>query len=543
MWIITRVFQYIVLVASLCGLALRLVFQKIKSKQKKSFRRELGFFHPYCNSGGGGERVLWVLIQALLKCTALSETIDIIVYTGDFDPDHVIIDNVQKTFQISFDESMRRQIRFARIYSRPFLEARHYPVLTMLGQSIGSVCVAIECLIRHVPDVFIDTTGGAFTYPLANLLAGCKVVAYVHYPIISSDMLQKVRDLRPDYNNDMRIATSKTMSFMKLLYYKTFALGYSIAGLFADVVLVNSTWTRRHIENLWGFQDPSISLFGPILSLMTIPLQKKITTLYPPCNTEELRQLALEKRMGIILSIGQFRPEKDHMLQLKMFKILIDRNPKYLDICLVLMGSTRNADDELLVTRLQKAVIDLGIPEKNVVFELNVPFIRMKRFLAHSSVGLHTMWNEHFGISIVEMMAAGLVVVAHNSGGPKDDIIETKDSSRTGFLASTPEEYADAIEGAFAALEKDKMMKKVPNSPTSKGRNIVDSIMRPDEEDFELVDEPTLVNQRAQSSKVPSDIDLSISRRARESTLKFSDEIFSAKIVEIFMALLLITEN
>lgn len=167
----------------------------------------------------------------------------------------------------------------------------------------------------------------------------------------------------------------------------------------------------------------------------------------------------------------------------------------------------------------------------------------MKRFLAHSSVGLHTMWNEHFGISIVEMMAAGLVVVAHNSGGPKDDIIETKDSSRTGFLASTPEEYADAIEGAFAALEKDKMMKKVPNSPTSKGRNIVDSIMRPDEEDFELVDEPTLVNQRAQSSKVPSDIDLSISRRARESTLKFSDEIFSAKIVEIFMALLLITEN
>jgi|LauGreSuBDMM15SN_2_FD.fasta_scaffold2764240_1 alpha-1,2-mannosyltransferase len=57
-------------------------------------------------------------------------------------------------------------------------------------------------------------------------------------------MLQKVRDLRPDYNNDMRIATSKTMSFMKLLYYKIFALGYSISGLFTDVVLVNSTWTR-----------------------------------------------------------------------------------------------------------------------------------------------------------------------------------------------------------------------------------------------------------------------------------------------------------
>ena len=24
-----------------------------------------GFFHPYCNAGGGGERVLWVAIKAL----------------------------------------------------------------------------------------------------------------------------------------------------------------------------------------------------------------------------------------------------------------------------------------------------------------------------------------------------------------------------------------------------------------------------------------------------------------------------------------------
>lgn len=27
----------------------------------------LGFFHPYCNAGGGGERVLWVAIRAIQK--------------------------------------------------------------------------------------------------------------------------------------------------------------------------------------------------------------------------------------------------------------------------------------------------------------------------------------------------------------------------------------------------------------------------------------------------------------------------------------------
>ena len=29
--------------------------------------RVVGFFHPYCNAGGGGERVLWVAIRALQR--------------------------------------------------------------------------------------------------------------------------------------------------------------------------------------------------------------------------------------------------------------------------------------------------------------------------------------------------------------------------------------------------------------------------------------------------------------------------------------------
>ena len=33
------------------------------------------------------------------------------------------------------------------------------------------------------------------------------------------------------------------------------------------------------------------------------------------------------------------------------------------------------------------------------------------------------MRDEHFGISIIEMMASGLVTIAHNSAGPRHDII------------------------------------------------------------------------------------------------------------------------
>jgi len=60
-------------------------------------------------------------------------------------------------------------------------------------------------------------------------------------------------------------------------------------------------------------------------------------------------------------------------------------------------------------------------------------------------VGIHTMWNEHFGIGIVEMMAAGLLTIAHRSGGPLRDIVIEDSGSRNGFLASSAQEYAAHI--------------------------------------------------------------------------------------------------
>lgn len=39
-------------------------------------------------------------------------------------------------------------------------------------------------------------------------------------------------------------------------------------------------------------------------------------------------------------------------------------------------------------------------------------------------IGIHTMEYEHFGIALVEMMAAGLITIAHNSAGPAMDIIK-----------------------------------------------------------------------------------------------------------------------
>lgn len=45
---------------------LRQIISNSKSKRlAQSSQQCVGIFHPYCNAGGGGERVLWCAIRAL----------------------------------------------------------------------------------------------------------------------------------------------------------------------------------------------------------------------------------------------------------------------------------------------------------------------------------------------------------------------------------------------------------------------------------------------------------------------------------------------
>ena len=49
---------------------------------------------------------------------------------------------------------------------------------------------------------------------------------------------------------------------------------------------------------------------------------------------------------------------------------------------------------------LRKQANELGIADQ-VDFHLNVSFAMLQEFLGQASCGLHTMWNEHFGIGVV----------------------------------------------------------------------------------------------------------------------------------------------
>jgi alpha-1,2-mannosyltransferase len=187
--------------------------------------------------------------------------------------------------------------------------------------------------------------GYSFVYPLFKVLGGCKVLCYVHYPTISTDMIQTV-------------GSSTFKGKLKLVYYRLFARLYAYMGRFAELVMVNSSWTKAHIDSLWNVTE-------------------RTSVIYPPCDTTAFLALPLawEKREPIVVSVGQFRPEKNHALQLEAFALFLRQgraqSRDYSAVRLVLIGSCRGTTDKQRLTRLQEQATNLGI-QVECVWHANV---------------------------------------------------------------------------------------------------------------------------------------------------------------------------
>lgn len=295
--------------------------------------------------------------------------------------------------------------------------------------------VGAEALWRCPPDVMIDTMGASFIYPLFRYLAAAKIGAYVHYPIISTDMINLVQNNVENYNNRSWIARSYLLSRFKVLYYWIFWAVYRICGRNCDVVMVNSSWTRNHVAQLWGTH---------------------VQLTYPPCNTEQLKRIPLENRdSNLIISLSQFRPEKNHQLQLEVMRDVLqlirdednpDVRPK-----LVVIGNCRGEDDRQLVDRLRALAEEYNIVD-SVEFKVNISFEEIFELISKASIAIHTMKNEHFGISVVEFLAAGLLTLADNSGGPQMDIIKPIE---TGFLANSKDQFVRFLYRLLTITEEE----------------------------------------------------------------------------------------
>lgn len=159
-----------------------------------------------------------------------------------------------------------------------------------------------------------------------------------------------------------------------------------MVGSCSDLIMVNSSWTLNHILSLWRAPN-------------------RTSVVHPPCDVAAFLDMPLEedgdRKCHSIISIAQFRPEKDHRLQIRAFKKALDRRREgpggRESLRLVLIGGCRNQEDEERVLMLRGLCQELGVADR-VEFKVNASFEELKEEMAEATIGLHTMWNEHFGI-------------------------------------------------------------------------------------------------------------------------------------------------
>ena len=110
--------------------------------------------------------------------------------------------------------------------------------------------------------------------------------------------------------------------------------------------------------------------------------------MYPPCDTATLSKLPLQPRQRIVVSLSQFRPEKNQALQIRALRLLLTEQPR-LRVCittshhvtshhitshhitsplqgtvkLVLAGGCRNAEDQARVAELTELRDSLGLTD------------------------------------------------------------------------------------------------------------------------------------------------------------------------------------
>ncbi|MCO5589562.1 hypothetical protein L7F22_043530 [Adiantum nelumboides] len=462
------------------------LFKRLGIKQQQSTNQSsspsrktvLGFFHPYCNAGGGGERVLWQAIEYHLRQDL---DIVIVIYSGDVGPAESldatdkeieqgkeggvllsdgsksvtkteILERCNARFGIPLHSpDLASRIHFFPLSNRILVSDNYWKRLTLLGQAYGSIRMAFEACTHFLPDVFIDSMGYAFAYPVVRLFNHkIPIGAYVHYPMISTDMLQRVKDRKAGHTNNSNVSTSKWRSQLKLVYYRIFAWTYARALRTADTLVANGSWTRNHLNNL---------MFGK--KVTTMLNSKKVQVVYPPCDTASLNTFPLHQRQKMTLvSLAQFRPEKEHATQIRIIKDLIDQRQKLGqnsdELKLICMGSSRNEGDERRIKGLKRLVKQLEV-EKHVSFVVNAPYSTILENLSIASIGLSTMIDEHFGINVVEFMAAGLITLSHASAGPLLDIAVPEDSQLTGFHAHSNSQFVESIQKIFSLGKEEEL--------------------------------------------------------------------------------------
>ncbi|MEM1623950.1 MAG: glycosyltransferase [Sulfolobales archaeon] len=142
-------------------------------------------------------------------------------------------------------------------------------------------------------------------------------------------------------------------------------------------------------------------------------LGTKAFVVHPPVNVERYLSLARNpEREDLVITVGRIeRGKRQHVIP-----AIARETP---GVRYAIIGAIGQTDYFQYVKRLLKR---LGVEERVKIYT-NLSESHKVRLLSRAKVYLHTMKYEHFGISVVEAMAAGAIPIVHRYSGPWVDIV------------------------------------------------------------------------------------------------------------------------
>lgn len=414
-------------------------------------QKTIVFFHPDLGIGGA-ERLI---VDAAVGLQELGNKVTI--FTSHCDPQHcfeeardgMFFASASVTTLAKIDRTVSTgtldvRVRGNSLFPSTFLNRFHI-LLAILRQIHLVISIAIWSheLDKLKPDVFIVDQLSACVPPLRWLYPDRqRTLFYCHFPD------QLLADRR----------TSGLFGLLKKLYRLPFDWfeGWSMGG--SDKIVVNSNFTKSVASQVWPALGNS---FGVI---------------YPCVNAETSEQVEQEplwnNQFKILLSINRFERKKDITLAIRAYNDLSPADRKGARL-IIAGGYDQRVNENVqyhkelvdlaeglgLVTATAKTVpTALAVPnEIQVLFLLSVPGPFKTTLLQNAQLLLYTPANEHFGIVPVEAMQHGLPVLASNTGGPLETIVENE----TGWLRDVGkvDEWATVIRNVLHDLTPQQLEK------------------------------------------------------------------------------------
>lgn len=236
---------------------------------------------------------------------------------------------------------------------------------------------AMSSLDLKPSDIVINTNGNNLPF---NIPQNILCILYIHFPALLQTSF--------GYDNN---------KYKKSFFWKAYFKPYQIMShLFtkkalkrANIVLTNSIFSKNAIQKIYPSVDPQV--------------------IYPPIDIERFTNcLSSNSRENQVLVIARFSPEKQIEKAVLIAKLLKNINFKIIGSLLPVNQSYFNY--------IQQMIQDYGLKDKIQLIP-NATKDEMMNAMSTSMVYLHTMSGEHFGISIVEAMAAGLIPIVPTHGG------------------------------------------------------------------------------------------------------------------------------